>query len=131
MIGAAADKAWASRRDARAGLDPDESARLSVLRQCAILDSPPEAIFDCITRMAARLLATPIALISLVDHERQWFKSCHGVELQEMLRAGSMCGLAVLGDAVLEIPDARADPRFATALWSRDRRTSAFTRVRR
>ena len=113
MVGAAADKAWASKREARAGLDPNESARLHVLRQCAILDSPPEAVFDRITGMAARLLAAPIALISLVDHERQWFKSCHGVELQETFRAGSMCGVAVLGDAVLEIADARADPRFA------------------
>ena len=66
-----------------------------------------------ITAVAARLLATPIALISLVDHERQWFKSCHGVELQETFRTGSMCGLALLGEGVLEIPDARADPRFA------------------
>jgi diguanylate cyclase (GGDEF)-like protein/PAS domain S-box-containing protein len=92
---------------------PRESARLKALRRYAILDSPPEAIFDAITSMAARLLATPIALISLVDQERQWFKSCHGVALQETFRAGSMCGLAVLGHGVLEIPDARADPRFA------------------
>ena len=85
--------------------------------RCAVtpsLISQPDATFDRITALAARLLATPIALISFVDQERQWFKSCHGVELYETLRAGSMCGLAVLSDAALEIPDARADARFAT-----------------
>ena len=113
MIGAAADEALARRCDAPAGVEAKESARLHALRRYAILDSPPDAIFDRITAVAARLLATPIALISLVDSERQWFKSCHGVALQETFRTGSMCGLAVLGEGVLEIPDARADPRFA------------------
>jgi GAF domain len=115
MIGAAANEALACGRDAPRGVEPNERARLNALHRNAILDSPPDAIFDRITGMAARLLGTPIALISLIDREGQWFKSCHGVALQETLRAGSMCGLAVLGDAVLEIPDARADPRFATA----------------
>jgi PAS domain S-box-containing protein len=113
MIGAEADEALARGGDVPAGTEAKESARLNALRRYAILDSPPDAIFDRITAMAARLLATPIALISLVDRERQWFKSCHGVELHEALRSGSMCGLAVLGDGVLEIPDTRADPRFA------------------
>ena len=67
MIGAAADEALARRCDAPAGVEAKESARLHALRRYAILDSPPDAIFDRITAMAARLLATPIALISLVD----------------------------------------------------------------
>jgi GAF domain-containing protein len=113
MIGAAADEALAGGRDAPRGVEPNERARLNALHRYAILDSSPDAIFDRITGLAGRLLGTPIALISLVDRERQWFKSCHGVALQETLRAGSMGGLAVLGDAVLEIPDARGDPRFA------------------
>jgi putative two-component system response regulator len=113
MIGAAVDEALARGRDEPRGVEPNERARLNALRRYAILDSPPDAIFDRVTGLAARLLGTPIALISLVDRERQWFKSCHGTALQETLRAGSMCGLAVLGDAVLEIPDARGDPRFA------------------
>ena len=65
--------------------DHRERARLSALRRCAILDTPPEACFDRITKMAAHLLATPIALISLVDHDRQWFKSRHGLELREIV----------------------------------------------
>jgi PAS domain S-box-containing protein len=66
--------------------------------------------------MAAQLLATPIALISLVDHDRQWFKSRRGLELREMTRANSLCGTAIRGAALLEVPDARADPRFAGSL---------------
>ncbi|MGH8721821.1 MAG: GAF domain-containing protein, partial [Burkholderiales bacterium] len=98
------------------GHDCRERARLSALRRCAILDTPPEACFDRITKMAAHLLATPIALISLVDHERQWFKSRHGLELREISRASSLCGTAIRGDGLLEVPDARADPRFADGL---------------
>ena len=96
--------------------DHRERARLSALRRCAILDTPPEACFDRITKMAAHLLATPIALISLVDHDRQWFKSRHGLELRELSGANSLCGTAIRGDALLEVPDARADPRFADSL---------------
>jgi hypothetical protein len=98
---------------AAADSDNLERTRLKVLRRFAILDTPPEAGFDRITAIAARLLAAPIALISLVDHERQWFKSRYGVALHETPRAGSLCGIAVLGREVLEVPDARADPRFA------------------
>jgi diguanylate cyclase (GGDEF)-like protein/PAS domain S-box-containing protein len=98
-------------------LDRRERARLEALHRYAILDTPPETSFDRITKLAARLLSTPIALISLVDRERQWFKSRHGVTPTETARLGSLCGIAALGHEVLEVPDARGDPRFADSPW--------------
>ena len=97
----------------RPALPEDESARLAALRALQVLDTPPEERFDRITRVAQRLFGVPIALISLVDAERQWFKSCLGLDLRETSRDVSFCGHAILGDDVLVIPDARQDPRFA------------------
>lgn len=108
-----ADDTLPPSRPSSAARDRQERARLDALRRCAILDTLPEVSFDRITRMVARLLAVPIALISLVDRERQWFKSRHGVELRETLRRGSLCESAILGNGILEVPDARSDPRFA------------------
>lgn len=59
----------------------DEQVRLSQLRALAILDTPSEERFDCVTRMAKRLFGVPIALVSLVDENRQWFKSCFGLDV--------------------------------------------------
>lgn len=94
-------------------LPPDESTRLSTLRALSILDTPPEARFDRITRFAARLFDVPIALISLVDAERQWFKSCQGLQVSETPRSISFCGHAILGSQAMVVPDARLDERFA------------------
>ncbi|MDO9371649.1 MAG: EAL domain-containing protein [Gammaproteobacteria bacterium] len=94
-------------------LPPDESTRLSTLHALSILDTPPEARFDRITRFAARLFDVPIALISLVDAERQWFKSCQGLDVSETPRGISFCGHAILGAHALVVPDARLDERFA------------------
>lgn len=91
----------------------DEQARLETLRSLSILDTPPEERFDRLTRMAKRLFGVPIALVSLVDENRQWFKSCFGLSVSETSRDISFCGHAILGKDVFIIPDTLADERFA------------------
>ena len=90
-----------------------EAARLAELRSLGLLDSESEERFDRVTRLAQRLFDVPIALISLVDEDRQWFKSRQGLDATETSRDVSFCGHAILGDEVLHVPDAAADPRFA------------------
>lgn len=94
-------------------LPEDELTRLQVLHALCILDSGPEERFDRLTRMARRVFSTPIALVSLVDLNRQWFKSCQGLSVNETGRDVSFCGHAILGDEVFVIPDAAGDARFA------------------
>ncbi|MES1952174.1 histidine kinase-response regulator hybrid protein [Salinisphaera sp. S4-8] len=90
-----------------------ELERLRVLDDYALLDTEPEAEFDAIARLAARLCNVPHALITFIDADRQWFKSRFGVEATEAPRNISMCA-AVLGeDGLIEVPDARDDARFA------------------
>ena len=91
----------------------DEPLRLDTLRSLTILDTPPEERFDRLTRMANRLFDVPIALVSLVDENRQWFKSCVGLDVSETPRSVSFCGHAILGDRIFIIEDATQDPRFA------------------
>src|SRR5690348_15365131 len=91
----------------------DEATRLAALRGLNILDTPPEERFDRITRTALRLFNLPVALVSLVDENRQWFKSCQGLAVTETERCISFCAHAILGDETLIIPDALSDPRFA------------------
>jgi len=90
----------------------DEQARLETLRSLSILDTPPEERFDRITRMAKRLLGVPIALVSLIDENRQWFKSCIGLSSSETSREISFCGHAILGSEIFIIPDTQKDERF-------------------
>lgn len=90
----------------------DETKRLAALRALSLLDTPAEERFDRITRVAQRALGTPIALISLIDADRQWFKSAQGLQVQETPRELSFCGHTILGDALLVVPDAIADERF-------------------
>ena len=94
-------------------LPPDEAQRLAKLRSLQILDTPPSARFDRITRLATHLLDVPVALVSLVDQDRQWFKSCVGLDASETSRDVSFCGHAVANDAPLLVHDATTDPRFA------------------
>lgn len=91
---------------------PDEAQRLAALRALGILDTPAEERFDRITRVAQRLFDVPIALVSLVDAERQWFKSRQGLTASETGRDISFCGHAIAGTGVFVVPDARADVRF-------------------
>lgn len=90
----------------------DEATRLDTLRSLNILDSSPEERFDRLTRLAKRLFNVPIALISLVDSDRQWFKSCQGLEASQTPRDVSFCGHAILNDDILMVPDAALDERF-------------------
>ncbi|EKP0299055.1 sensor domain-containing diguanylate cyclase [Aeromonas veronii] len=92
---------------------PDnERLRLDALRRLAILDSPAEERFDRITRMARNMFEVPIALVSLVDENRQWFKSCCGLSALETPRDISFCGHAILGEELFVVEDAAQDPRF-------------------
>lgn len=91
----------------------DEATRIGTLRALDILDTPAEERFDRLTRLAKRLFGVPIALVSLVDTNRQWFKSCDGLSVTETSREISFCGHAILSDDILLIPDARLDERFS------------------
>lgn len=90
----------------------DEAERLLALRALKILDTPEEETFDRLTRIAAAIFDVPIALISLVDGERQWFKSHLGLEPREIPRSMSFCAHAIGQSEPLVVPDAVADPRF-------------------
>ncbi|MBB3855177.1 signal transduction histidine kinase [Xanthomonas arboricola] len=92
---------------------PSEALRLQALRSYGILDTPREAAFEDITRLASIICQTPIALISLVDAERQWFKSELGMGERETPLFKSMCAHALLDSDVLVVPDTREDVRFA------------------
>ncbi len=90
----------------------DETCRLQSLQSLRILDTEPEERFDRITRLAKRIFGTPIALVSLVDRNRQWFKSRQGLEARETPREISFCGHAVAQNELLVVADAALDPRF-------------------
>ena len=92
----------------------NEPERLSRLRQLAALDTEAEPIFDALTETAALVTGAPIALISLIDANRQWFKSNIGLpDTSETPRNIAFCAYAILGDDFLEVSDALEDPRFA------------------
>jgi diguanylate cyclase (GGDEF)-like protein/PAS domain S-box-containing protein len=90
----------------------DEEARLATLCSLEVLDSAPSPELDRITRIAARLFGVPIALVSLIDSDRQWFKSRVGFELTETPRRQSFCTIAIQGEGALVLPDLLADQRF-------------------
>ena len=92
----------------------DESARLAVVRRYDILDSPPDGAFDRITKLAARLLGVPIAIVSIVDSDRIWFKSHHGVEIDQVDREPGLCASAVMQDEPWLVTNAASDPRTLT-----------------
>ena len=92
----------------------DESQRLAALHELGVLDTSPEAAFDTITRTAAQLCGVPIALVSLVDAQRQWFKSNFGLPgVAETPRDVAFCDHTIRDAALLEVPDATLDARFA------------------
>ena len=96
-----------------APLPPNEAQRLAALRRYDILDTPPEAAFDDLTRLAANLCGTGISLIALVDEHRQWFKARHGTEMTESPRDAAFCAHAILQADLLVVEDTHADERFA------------------
>ncbi len=109
-------RAWLLRRACRwqpAPVPPGEEKRLRSLQALRVLDTGPEARFDLLTEMASKALDVPVALISLVDADRQWFKSRRGVDATETPRDMAFCAHAILDDNVLQVSDALADDRFA------------------
>lgn len=92
----------------------DEHARLAKLRAYDILDTPPERAFERITQIAASVLETPIALVSLIDSSRQWFKSRVGLDVAETPRDLAFCAHAIMEPGVMVVEDARLDARFAS-----------------
>ncbi len=94
-------------------IPPDETARLATLKNLGILYTPAEERYDRITRLASRLLGTPIALVSLVAERTKWFKSAQGLDAAETSREVSFCGHAILGSDTLVVNDATHDERFA------------------
>lgn len=92
----------------------NEAKRLKVLWQYEVLDTVPEEVFDDLTELAARICEAPIALISLVDEKRQWFKSKIGTSVQETSRDVSFCAHAINQPGLFIVPDAAKDSRFAS-----------------
>ncbi len=90
----------------------DEQARLAALRRYRILDTDPEPAFDDLTMLASHICGTPMALITLIDEDRQWFKSEVGVGIRETERSIAFCTHAIKQPGIMEVPDAREDDRF-------------------
>ncbi|MCB0191892.1 MAG: response regulator [Anaerolineae bacterium] len=96
-----------------APIPPNEAQRLQALHHLRIIDTPPEERFERIIRLAKQIFSVPIAFISLVDTDRQWFKACYGLSIEETARNISFCGHTILDNAPLVIPDTYLDERFA------------------
>ena len=109
-------RAWALRAACqwiRGAIPKDEERRLASLRALRILDTEPEDRFDRITRLAAALFDAPIALVSLVDENRQWFKSCYGLNVKETSRDAAFCAHVVYSREPMIVTDTFQDKRFA------------------
>ena len=91
----------------------NESERLRALRSYKILDTKPEERFDELTQLAAIICGVPMSLITLIDADRQWFKSKVGLEISETPRAQAFCTHAIMQPQMFEVPDAAEDARFA------------------
>ena len=91
----------------------NERERLLALHECDILDTPREPLFDSLTQLAAEICQAPVALVSLIDSQRQWFKSSHGLfDVPQTSRDIAFCAHTILGDQLMEVADARRDIRF-------------------
>jgi GAF domain-containing protein len=95
-------------------MSSNDAARVNALQKYAILDSEPEQAFDDLTLLASYVCKTPIALISLVDEDRQWFKSRVGISAKETSRDIAFCSMAIQQQEVFVVPDALEDERFRT-----------------
>ena len=90
---------------------PEDAERLAAVRRYDILDTPPDGAFDRVTRLAARHFKVPIAIVSIVDHDRIWFKSHHGVDASEIPRSPGLCASAILDNKPWVVTDAKVDVR--------------------
>lgn len=95
-----------------APIPANESERQQAVKELGLLDTPPQAAFDRITRIATRLLKTPISTLTLIDSEREWYLSFQGIAERQAPRSRSFCGHALLAEDVMIVPDALKDPRF-------------------
>ncbi len=100
--------------ESKSSLIPDEQARLKALHTYKILDTDPEKAFDDLAILAAHVCQTPMALISLIDSDRQWFKSKVGIDVAETPRAISFCAVAIQQSDLFIVPDATKDARFSS-----------------
>lgn len=91
----------------------EETRRLQALRELGVLDTAPEVVFDELAALAAQVCGAPMAAVSLIDTDRQWFKARHGFDAEQTPRSQALCAYAILGDELLYLPDTRLDPRFA------------------
>lgn len=98
----------------KAPIPENEKARLMALRECRVLDTAPEGAFDDLTRLAMQICGVPIAAVTLIDAERQWFKSIFGLAATETHRDFAFCSHTILQTGVLEVPDVAADERFSS-----------------
>jgi GAF domain-containing protein len=104
---------WAKEHSFPVPIPSDESERVAELKEFDLLDTPPEELFDSITLLASHICRTPIALVTLVDSDRQWFKSKVGVTLSETSRDIALCAHAIMEEDLFIVPDASRDKRFA------------------
>jgi diguanylate cyclase (GGDEF)-like protein/PAS domain S-box-containing protein len=95
-----------------ASLAPDEPTRLATLRRLQLLDTPAEPTYDRLSNLASTMVGAPVGLITLLDRDRQWFKSACGTELTGTDRESAFCNYTIQRDAVLVVEDARVDDRF-------------------
>jgi transcriptional regulator with GAF, ATPase, and Fis domain/PAS domain-containing protein len=100
---------------AQPGGSPEEARRVEALRRYEVLDTDPEPAWDDLALLAARILRTPMALVALVDRDRQWYRAGVGVTLTETAGLDGFCAHAVRGTDLFVVPDAAADPRFAAS----------------
>jgi two-component sensor histidine kinase len=94
-----------------ATIPANESQRIAAVRRYDVLDTPPDGAFDRVTALAARRFGVPISIISIVDEDRIWFKSHHGLPVEQIERAPGLCASAILSNDPHVLPDASIDPR--------------------
>lgn len=106
------DEVIAQRGSTQSAVDDEEAARVAALHSYNILDTPPDDAFDTVTRLAAQILGVPIAIVTLIDSDRVWFKSAHGIDMTEVSRDTAFCSTTNPGHGdTWTIPDALTDDR--------------------
>ncbi|THG29354.1 protein kinase domain-containing protein [Naasia lichenicola] len=114
----------------REQITENEHRRLAAVRRYNILDTPPDEAFDRITHLAGRLLDVPVALLSIVDTDREWFKSSRGADISEVDRNVAICSISVTQGIPFVVPDVQADPAFRlNPLLQQDRSLHGFASV--